>query len=198
MQVILTQMAILFILMAIGFIVAKAKVLTREANKMLAQVVLFIALPCTIFTSAFENEMAITIGDTLFYMVMVLITFAIAFLIAVPVICILGGKKLDRGVLIVVAVFSNCAYMGFPVINAIFGISSVYYVALFSIPFNILIFSLGIYLIAQKKPPGDNRAEDSEDGSPVRGGFNLKYLLNPVLLSIFIAVPLAIAGVRPP
>ena len=198
MQVILTQMAILFILMALGFIVGKAKILTREANKMLAQIVLFIAVPCTIFTSAFENESTITIGDTLFYMGMALITFAIAFVIAIPVIRILGGEKVNRGILIVVAVFSNCAYMGFPVINAIFGISSVYYVALFSVPFNILIFSLGIYLIAQKKSSGDNQTEDSEDGNKSYDGFNPKYLLNPVLLSIFIAVPLAIAGVRPP
>jgi len=201
MQVILTQMAILFILMAIGFIVGKAKILTREANKMLSQIVLFIALPCTIFTSAFENEMTITLGDTLFYMLMVLLTFAIAFLIAIPVIHILGGEKFNKGVLVVVAVFSNCAYMGFPVINAIFGISSVYYVALFSIPFNLLIFSLGIYLISQKKPTENDQAEessDTDDGNKPRGGFNPKYLLNPVLLSIFIAVPLAITGVRPP
>jgi len=198
MQVILTQMAILFILMAIGFIVGKAKILTKEANKMLSQIVLFIALPCTIFTSAFENEMPITLGDTLYYMVMVLLTFAIAFLISIPVFYILGGEKVNRGILIVVAVFSNCAYMGFPVINAIFGISSVYYVALFSIPFNVLIFSLGIYLIAQKKAPGDNRTDDPADGNQSRGGFNPKYLLNPVILSILIALPLAIIGVKPP
>jgi len=198
MQVILTQIAILFILIAIGFIIGKAKILTREANKMLAQIVLFIALPCTIFTSAFENEMNITLGDTVFYMLMVLLTFAIAFIIAIPVIYFLGGEKANRGILIVVSVFSNCAYMGFPVINAIFGISSVFYVALFSIPFNLLIFSLGIYLISRKESPGDNRTEESADGDKSKGGFNPKYLLNPVLLAIFIAVPLAITGVRPP
>jgi len=198
MQVILTQIAILFILIAIGFIVGKANILTREANKMLAQIVLFIALPCTIFTSAFENEMSLTLGDTVFYMLMVLLTFVIAFLIAIPVMRVLGGEKSNRGILVAISVFSNCIYMGFPVINSIFGISSVFYVALFSIPFNLLIFSLGIYLISQKKSPEGNQTGESDAGDKSKSSFSIKYLFNPVLLAIFIAIPLAITGVRPP
>jgi len=189
MQVIINQMIVLFILMAVGFIAGKAKILTREGNKILSKVVLFIALPCTVLSSVFENEAAVTIGDTVFFLLLSLIAFLIAFMISIPVIHILGGDKSNRGMLNLLSVFSNCAFMGFPVVIAIYGVSSAYYVALFNIPFNALLFSLGIYMISCKKAPDEDQHA---------GGFKLKSLINPVIFAVLLAMPLAIIGIKPP
>jgi predicted permease len=41
--------------------------------------------------------------------------------------------------------------MGFPVVEAIFGSSAAFYVALFNLPFGMLAFSIGIMMIAGKR-----------------------------------------------
>jgi len=184
-------MAVLFIIMAVGFIVAKAGVLTPDGNKTLTRIVLFIALPCTILNSVFENDMDITIGDTLYFLLMSLLTFAIAFAIVLPIVYLLRGEKNDRGIISFLSVFSNCGFMGFPVVIAIFGLSSAFYVALFNIPFNILVFSLGIYMVSSKKNKDSSQTELDE-------GFNIKKLVNPTLIAALLAVPLAFADFNPP
>jgi len=219
MQVILNQMIVLFILMALGFILGKAKLLTRDGNKILSRIVLFVALPCTVLSSVFKNDLEVTIGDTLSYLLFVLLAYAIAFAVSIPVIHFTCRKnKADRGILNFMSVFSNCGFMGVPVALAIFGISATYYVALFNIPYNLLVFSLGIFLITRSTNAKDSKSVDNPgeqpDGEPPEGeppereqpdgeqpaksGFSFKFLLNPVLLSIFLAIPLAITGAKPP
>ena len=180
-QVIFNQMAVLFILMAVGFVVGKLKVLTPDNNKTLTRFVLFIALPCTIISSVFDNEISITLGDTTYFLLMSFLSILIAFLISLPVVRLMGGEKANRGLLNFMSVFSNCGFMGFPVVIAIFGASSAYYVALFNIAFNALVFSVGIIMISGKNVK-----------------FDLKLLINPSLISAIIAIPIALTGIRPP
>jgi len=199
-QVIINQLVVLFILMAAGFLIGKLKVLTREGNKTLSRIVLFITLPCTILNSVFENELDITLWDTMYFLLLTLLTFVIAFLVVIPVIHLLGGKKDNRGLLSFMSVFSNCGFMGFPVVISIFGISSAYYVLLFNIPFNALVFSLGIFMIAGKKSSETELVEPdktSDERRPVVG-FNPKLLINPTLIVAMLAIPLALTGIRPP
>jgi len=188
-QVIINQMAILFIMMAMGFLIGKIGMLKPEGNKILTRIVLFVALPCTILNSVFENEISVTAGDTMYFLLLALITFIIAFLVSVPVIYLLGGDKANRGLMNFMAVFSNCGFMGFPIVIAIFGSSSVYYVALFNIPFNVLVFSLGVFLIAYRKAS----KEDS-----VWKGFDPKLLINPTLIVALLAIPIALSGMELP
>jgi len=180
-QVIINQMVVLFILMAIGYIIGITKMLTPKGNKYFSKLVLFVALPCTILTSVFENEAVITIGDTLYFLMMSLVAIAIAFLISLPAIRLMGGEKSNRGILNFMTIFSNCGFMGFPVAIAVFGVSSAYYVALFNIPFNALVFSIGIIMISGN---GDK--------------FDPKLLINPTLITALLAIPLALTGFRFP
>jgi len=189
LEVIITQMVLLFIIMAIGFVVGKTKLLTPDGNKLLTRIVLFIGLPCTILNSVFENEIDLTIGDTLYFLLMALLTFAIAFAVSIPVIYLLGGEKKNRGLLNFMSVFSNCGFMGFPVVIAIMGLSSAYYVALFNIPFNVLVFSIGIFMISSGK---------NKTGDGVVSHFNPKSFINPVLIVALIAIPIALIGFKPP
>jgi hypothetical protein len=182
-------MAVLFILMAIGVVVGITKILTPEGNKMLSKIVLFIALPCTILSSVFESEASITAADTVYFLLMSLLAFLVAFLIAIPAVHLLGGDKANKGINTFMSVFSNSGFMGFPVVIALFGVSSAYYVAMFNIPFNALVFSVGIFLISNKKTANDTRQ---------LGGFNPKLLINPTLIVALLAIPLALTGIRPP
>jgi len=179
--VIFNQMAVLFILLAVGFTVGKLKVLTPEGNKALTKVVLFIALPCTILSSVLGSEIDITAIDTAFYLLMALFSFVIAFVVAVPIVKLSRGNKENHGLLTYMCVYSNSGFMGFPVAIAIFGAIGAFYTALFNIWFNVLSFSIGIMLVA-----GKGRKIDP------------KLLINPPLIAALLAIPIAFTGFELP
>jgi len=181
MQIILNQMAVLFILLGAGFLAGKLKVLTVEGNKALTKVVLFIALPCTILSSVFGTDIDITALDTAFYLLMALFSFVIAFAVAIPIVILSRGDKKNHGLLTYMSVYSNSGFMGIPVAVAIFGAAGAFYTALFNIWFNVLSFSVGLMLIAGKGK-----------------GFNPKLLINPPLIAALLAIPIAFTGFKPP
>lgn len=181
-NVVLNQMAVLFILLAVGFALGKLKVMTADGNRVLTRVVLFVALPCTILSSVFGNDTGLTIGDTLYYLLMCTLAFALAFAVAIPIVRLSRGDKANHGLLTFMSVFSNCGFMGFPVTLALFGATSGLYTAIFNIPFNLLSFSVGVVLIAGAK----------------YGKFNPKLLLNPPLIASLLAIPVALTGFEPP
>ncbi|MCL2426089.1 MAG: AEC family transporter [Oscillospiraceae bacterium] len=180
MSVIINQMVVLFILMAVGFALGKTKILNPDSNKTLTKLILCIALPGTILNSVFDNDMSITIGETFFFLLMSFVTILIAFIVSVPIVRLMGGKKSNRGLLVFMSVFSNSAFMGIPVAIAIFDITAAFYASLFIFVWNIIVFSLGIVMISGKS-----------------GKFDAKILLNPAFITAIIAVPIALIGITP-
>jgi len=181
MQIVINQMAVLFLLLAVGFIVGKVKLLTPDGNKVLSKVVLFVALPCTILNSVFDNEIEISAGETVYFLFLSVLSFLLAFLVAIPIIRLSGGDKANHGLLSYMSVFSNCGFIGLPVVIAIFGTAAAFHVALFNIPFNLLSFTVGIMLIS---------------GKGVK--FAPKQLLTPTLIVAVLAIPIALTGLRVP
>jgi len=179
-QVILNQMAVLFILMILGFILGKAKFLTVEANKIFTKIILFVALPAFIIDSVMNTDLELTLGTTLYAMLISFVPFAISFLVSYPIIRTLGDKD-NRGLYIFMTMFGNTAFMGIPIIIAVFGPSAVFYASLVNIAFNVLVFSVGIMIISRKGTK-----------------FNPKILLNPNLLITLILIPLALSDITFP
>ena len=52
-----------------------------------------------------------------------------------------------RGVLSFMLMFSNCGFMGYPVLGALLGQEAIFYVAIYNICFNVLLFHFGINLL---------------------------------------------------
>ena len=197
-QIIINQILVLFILMAVGFVISKVKVLTREGNKTLTKLVLSVTLPCTILSSVFANELEITAGGTAYFLLMSLFTISIAFIISLPVVRAMGGNKDNQGLLHFMATFGNSGFFGFPVSIAIFGISSAYYIALFSILFNVIVFSVGIIMVSCKTATDDNRANRTTGDNRAGSGFNPKSLINPTLITALSAILIALTGFKLP
>lgn len=174
-------MAVLFIILAVGFVIGKCAILTADGNRVLTRVVLFIGLPCTVLNSVFGYQPDVIIGDTLLYLLMCFLSFGVAFAIAIPLVRISRGDKKNHGLLTYMSVFSNCGFMGFPVAIAIFGMASGLFTAMYNIAFNVLSFSVGIMLVAGWG-----------------GKFKPKLLLNPPLIASLLAIPIAFTGFSPP
>ncbi|MCL2392582.1 MAG: AEC family transporter [Oscillospiraceae bacterium] len=181
MQATINQLAVLFILLALGYIGCKVKALTPETGKVLTKLVFTITLPLTILSSVIDGSLNIEGGETVRFMLLTLAVNVIYVIIAIPISRILCKDKSLRGMYAFMLIFGNVAFMGLPLASAIFGQDAVFYIALFGIPFWISSLSFGVVLVSGKKER-----------------FNPKSLLNPVFIASLLAIPLALIDFRMP
>jgi len=131
-------------LMALGFIAGKIGVIDEKSSKGLGNVLLCIAMPCMIIMSmqrAFSTEL---LRDGLLTLGISVIIYIIAFgagLLICRLIKIDGHKA---RIWVFTVIFGNVGYMGFPVMNAVFGDDILFYVSMANVVFNVLSTTLGI------------------------------------------------------
>jgi len=181
MQAITSQLAVLFILLVLGYAGGKLKVLTPDTGKVMTRLVMNITLPCMALSSVVGGDLRITGGETAFYMLMSLLVFLIVIIIALVSARFLVKDKQSRGLYSYMIIFSNSAFMGYPVSFAIYGEASVFYIALFNITFLILVFTLGTILMSNKGGKAD-----------------IKAILCPALITAVLVIPLALFGFKAP
>ena len=177
---IISQMAVLFILIAVGYLTGKIKMLTSDGVRTLSKVVINVSTPCTILNSVLSGPGGISGSSVIYFLLLALLSFAIYYVIAVPSARALGDRE-NRGLYCSMIVFGNVGFMGYPVAGAIFGEQSIFYVALFNAVFLIFSFSVGIVMISGKS-----------------GKFDLRLLVNPSLFAAALSLVIVFTGFRAP
>ena len=134
--VLLKQILIMFIYMAIGWGLFKAKLVTKEGSRSLANLLLYVILPCVIVKSFCKDstqELAVTVLYSLLGAVLVL---GLAMLAAH---LIFRKRPMDD----FGAAFSNAGFMGLPLITAVLGEDAVICAAAMIALLNILQWTYG-------------------------------------------------------
>ena len=143
------QTLILFLLMAVGFAAGKARILDAVGNKGLSRLLVNFILPSLIIESM-QRPFSSQLRDTAFVMLGVsFMSYAIAFPLAWILQRLIGAKGAEKGPHAFGAIFSNCAFMGFPVVEAILGKDAIFFASVANIPFQFLAFSVGPYILAK-------------------------------------------------
>ncbi len=181
MSAIIDQLAVLFILLAVGYAANKFRILTSESNKLLTKLVINICMPCMILSSVMDGSVTATDSQAAFFMLMVIAMYALTFALVIPVPWITRFTKEDRGLSRFMVMFGNVGFMGFPMIQSIFGTGAVFYVALLNMVFTVLTFSIGVIMLSGK-------------GEKI----NYKLFLNPSLFASFIAILLFAMNIKTP
>jgi predicted permease len=69
---------------------------------------------------------------------------------------LLRAQRRDAGIYSFLVAFSNTGFMGYPVLEAFFGVESVFYGVVFNIPYSLLMFTVGIgFIIFAAGLPGE-------------------------------------------
>lgn len=136
------QVMILFILIGIGFLCGRKKILTEQAVKACAELVLLFATPCVIVDSFIKNRdpsMLAALGKA------ALAALAVH-IIGIAAACLFfrKGEASRKNVLRFGTVFSNAGYMCIPLQQAVLGDEGVMYGAAFLAVFNIVMWSYGL------------------------------------------------------
>lgn len=179
---IFTQVAVLFIIILVGYFVRKKGLLDESSTSKLSSLVMNIFLPAMIITAMqiqFDKEMIPKILSLLFVsMVMFGVSTIVAFCLKI---FIKSYSKL--GIFQYALVFSNSGFMGYPVVEAVLGKGAIFYAAIFNLPFNFLCFTLGVYFLSK----GNSNAK-----------FSIKSMINPSMIAVFIGLALFVTGTELP
>lgn len=146
----LNTMTSLFLCMLIGYYGAYRKIIDKSTIDKLNVILLNITYPLMLI-SIFNIALTKEILDNAF----MVFFFGVLYQFALAIIGILFIKIVkfenDRDKIIkFMMVFTNTGFIGLPLIAAVMGSTGLLYASLLNIPFNILCFSYGVYILAPK------------------------------------------------
>ena len=176
----INQVIVLFIIMIVGFYAKKKKFLNTTVDKGLSELLINITLPFMIVTSfniKYEATMVSNAQKILMYSFLIHIS-----LIFIGKMLFFKFPKNKKQVFKFITIFCNVGFMGYPVLESIYGGIGVFYAAIFNIPFNILLWTVGVMLFTGEK-----------DFKSMR-----KAVANPALIAVFIGLILFAYSIKLP
>ncbi|NLO81645.1 MAG: AEC family transporter [Clostridiales bacterium] len=177
---IISQVAVLFFIMIFGFFARKNNIISEGMTEKLSDIILQLTQPLLVITSFnfdFSKEMLRNAG------LIFLLSLGIhLFSIGVSLLMYSRYPHRTRSVLRYVTVFSNCGYMGFPVLQSIFGNIGIFYGSMYVVPFSILTLSYGIMVFTGKS-----------DKEAIK-----KILTHPIIISVGVGMILFLLQLKLP
>lgn len=146
------QILVIFIGILAGFVCRKAKVLTEEGTGTLSNIVVKIILPFYLFSAILNTDASVDSGTVLLTVALSAGMFLLSGIVALIVVPLMKPPQGDKGVYLFELMCGNVTYIGIPVCAAVLGGSAAFYASLLNIPYNLICFSLGIWLLAGKLP----------------------------------------------
>lgn len=146
-MLLLQQMIVLFFLMLVGFVIRKKGFISDMTCKHLSWIVVNVANPALILSGSVNSEGGCHGAELLHVLFLAVAVFAVMIILSWLIPFLLKVPGSDRGVYSVMLIFSNIGFMGFPLIQALYGNEALLYAAVFQIPFNILIYTYGILVL---------------------------------------------------
>lgn len=182
-MLLLGQMAVLFLMMGIGYLCYQKNIITDEVSKKLSAIVVNIANPALVLTGCLGEE-KIQGKELLTTVIIIMAVYLALLLIAQVLPMLLRVEKRSRGTYRAMTVFSNIGFMGFPVVAALYGNGAILYAALFTIPYNVLIYTYGISAMSA----GDKRGHEKGTGENSGISFLLGRILNVGVIACIVTM----------
>lgn len=146
-SVVLQQMVIIFILIGIGMVLFRRRLLSEEGSKQISGLIINVTNPALLICSALDDgpkaslrELGIALAAyAAVFAILIAVGFLLPYLLRVP-------KNLHYAYQML-TVFGNVGFIGIPLASAVLGSESLIFVSIFNLLFNLLIYTLGISLL---------------------------------------------------
>lgn len=177
--IVVNQVIIMFLLMAVGIILVKKNIVTPESTRSLCNLLLILVLPAAIVHSYYTPFEA----DKAWKLAMAFGLSILFHLIAIIVSRLLVKKDQTNEYRIrrLAVVYSNCGFMGFPLLAALLGQDGIFYGTAFIAVFNVIIWIEGIKTLKEGQKLGLRKA-----------------ILNPGCIAVFIGLFIYLTGIPIP
>jgi len=185
MRIAAEQVAILYIIVAVGIIADKTNLFTEKTARLCTGLLFYIITPAVIIRSFLEIEYDRETAKGLFIAIGCgLLLHFVAALINIPL--FRKGDRTKGSVLKFACVYGNCGYMALPLANAVLGAEGVFYCSAVIMAFQMFVFTHGIFIMS-----GSNEKEK------VHFEFK-KLIINPGTIGVAIGLPLFLLGITMP
>ncbi len=151
------QVVIMFCIMLVGMICRKIGFLRSDSEKDLTNILCFVISPCLIvnsFRQEFSMQRLALFGE-------LFVVSAVIFLFNIAASQLLLGEKTggrllhlngtQSTVMRFGSVYTNCGFIGFPLVQSLVGDIGVFYAVPFNITFNIFVWSHGVSLFSRSE-----------------------------------------------
>ncbi len=136
------QVVTLFLVLLVGVYANRKNIITGEMTKKLSDLLINVTMPLLIITSFnqdFDREKLYNAG------LVFVGSFGVHLLsVLIAQLAFIRSPDRAKGVLKFSAVFSNCGFMGYPVLESIYGEIGIFYGSIFVIPFYMFSLTYGI------------------------------------------------------
>lgn len=170
----------MFILLGAGFLLYKLKFLDDDSTRRLSDIVITIINPIIIF-NAYQTDFRPELAKNL--LIAMILAFSCQTVLVLAAKLVVRGSRADFQVERFAAGYSNCAFMGIPLVDAAFGAEGVFYLTSFITAFNVFMWTHGVILMSGEKL------------SPKQ---LLKILASPAMISIALGLVFFLTGIRMP
>ena len=145
--VVIQQMVIIFILIGIGMILFRRRLLSEEGSKQISGLIINVTNPALLICSALDDGPKASLRDLGIALAAYAAVFAILIAVGFLLPCLLRVPKDLHYAYQMLTVFGNVGFIGIPLASAVLGSESLIFVSIFNLPFNLLIYTLGISLL---------------------------------------------------
>lgn len=179
---IMKVMVVLFIIVVLGYIARKLKYMDDTFDKKLSCIVIDITMPLMVLSSAMGRD----VPDRTLILPLIgvgVITYVVLLSFGFLVPRLISKNRDEQGMIGFTLMFANVSFIGYYIVDSIFGTKGLFYSAILNVPYFVFIFTIGIMLIK---------------GNCHLREFDFKVLVSPVMIAIYIAALLVAFNVKTP
>ena len=177
------QMAVLFFCVVLGYIANRCRLMDGELNRRLSALVLNITAPAMMLDSVMGGAELPALSEIGSILAVAAVSYVLALAAALIIPRLLRVPQEQAGVYRFMTVFANVGFMGFPVVEAVFGEGAVFYAAVFNLPFNLLVYTVGPLFLA---------------GGKGKAGLTWKLFVTPCMLASLATLVIALGQLQFP
>lgn len=177
-KVLFDTMMVLFGIIILGYFINKVGILDERTNNKLSELVIKVTCPMLIISSVLNKAQIENKKEIFKILFLGFILYGFLILFSKIILKLFRLKDKNYFIYEMLIIFCNMGFMGYPIVRVIYGEQAVFPFSILHIPFNILIYSYGIYLI--------NKNEDRNKQEKVK--IKYKVFFNPGIIAAIIAL----------
>lgn len=179
MMVIVGKVAVILILIAVGYVVTKRGWITERGASEITSLLIKIVTPCLIVNSFLGSTDSLKVSEMLLALAVSALSLGIS--LAISLVTFRKEPPERQKVLRFAVIFSNAGFMGIPLVESIVGSKGVIYGSFFVVAFNVICWTYGYSMMS--------------------GGakMNIKtVLLNPGIIGLIFGLPIYFLKIQLP
>lgn len=182
---VILQIGVLFIIMFLGLFLRHKNIITEGYIKGFTALIFYVTMPAMILSSISKTK---TSGSIQLLDVIIAAAISYTFLLIVAYVMpkVVRAREGSVGLYRFMALFGNVGFIGFPMIIAILGDEYLFTAALFNIPYNLFLYTFGVYFIMS-----DQDKNHKLEITP-------KQFLNPGIIMTLIGLVVFFSGIKLP